>query len=443
MLLRFTITNFRSFEGTQEFSLFPSGKIRKRSINCLQLAQYPKLQINPTAVLYGPNNSGKTNFIKAIRAVKWLVHQSAKFNSNDSIAANEFFAFNTQSQEKPTSFELQFIAPNEQQYIYAVSFSKKAIVSETLHSIAISKTGKTTTSAIFERTENESTKFGSSYKGKKNFNVEANQLLLSKGDNEGNELLKEVYRFFTSLEIWQLTETENTDFLTKKLANYLIENSDNKLTDLINKIVSNIDTSITGIKAITINKDAIRLPEELPQTLKDKVFEDLKNQLHTKHKVFDGDKQIDDILMPINEQSTGTRKLLGLLHLIITSLLEGKTLFIDEMNTSMHTEVTAWLIELFNNPDTNPNNAQLIVTTHDMALLDKHIFEKDQIYALTKDQKGASRMYSFIDFRWSDLKSEPRLLDFYETGRLGGVPHITKPYLESLIFDFLTNGNEK
>ncbi len=157
--------------------------------------------------------------------------------------------------------------------------------------------------------------------------------------------------------------------------------------------------------------------------------------------MFDGQLEIGKTTLALNEQSVGTRKLLGLTPLIMSALEDGDILLIDEMNTSMHTEITSWLIGLFNNPTTNPNNAQLVITTHDITLLYKNLYEKDQIFVVEKDKYGASDLYSFADV--TGIRPNNRLSDYYETGRLGGVPHIAKPYLEHVISQHLKDAKTK
>ena len=65
---------------------------------------------------------------------------------------------------------------------------------------------------------------------------------------------------------------------------------------------------------------------------------------------------------------------------IFDTLNTGATLDIDEMDTKMHPLISQYIIELFNNHETNPKNAQLIFTTHDTHLLSQKILRRDQIW---------------------------------------------------------------
>ena len=71
--------------------------------------------------------------------------------------------------------------------------------------------------------------------------------------------------------------------------------------------------------------------------------------------------------------------------------------------------------------DGNPNNAQLIFTTHDTNLLDKEIFRRDQVYFAEKDKTGGTHLYSLVEYK-------PRNDEAYEKnyikGKYGGIPFL-------------------
>jgi len=443
MIIEFSVTNFRSFHQKQTFSMLPYGKIRERQIIPLKTIIYNKLQVLPTAVLFGPNNSGKSNFIKAIRALKWLVTETSSFNSDKELNANEYFEFNKLTLNEPTTFELDFIAPNQKRYNFLVTFNKNNILNEKLYVYNLSNTGKVTQNTIYVR-ENQNVKFGILKGVKEGILFNKNQLLLSRGDNYGNQELREVYSFFSeSLSIFQFTELEYTDFLTRRYAKFIGENPDNKIHKLIETILNEIDTGIFGIETDLVNKEKISFGEDITQELKDKIFEMLKYEIKTKHKFFDSESEIGEATISLSKESIGTRKLLGILPEFLTILRDGKTLLIDELNTSLHTEITAWLINLFNNPNTNPKNAQLIFTNHDITLLQKQLFDEDQIYILEKNKFGATEMFSFADFTGLRKTKNNQLAEFYNSGRLGGIPQITKSYIEHTINNFINDGENE
>ena len=104
-----------------------------------------------------------------------------------------------------------------------------------------------------------------------------------------------------------------------------------------------------------------------------------------------------------------------------------KQLVIDELDAKMHPLISQYIIELFNNPETNPKNAQLIFTTHDTHLLSQKILRRDQIWFTEKDSKERTDLYSLIDIVLPD-GTKPRNDANYEknyiAGRYGAIPYI-------------------
>ena len=81
-----------------------------------------------------------------------------------------------------------------------------------------------------------------------------------------------------------------------------------------------------------------------------------------------------------------------------------------------------YLFGLFNNPEVNKANAQLVISAHAMALLSLQNLRRDQIYFVEKDRKtGVSELYSLDEF--SPRKQED-VRKAYLLGRYGSVPDI-------------------
>ena len=113
--------------------------------------------------------------------------------------------------------------------------------------------------------------------------------------------------------------------------------------------------------------------------------------------------------------SEGTERLLLYMGWILAALDNGYVLLIDEIDAKLHFLVTDYIIELFNSIDSNPNNAQLICTAHNIMLMDEDL-RRDQIYFTSKNQYGESILTALSDYknvRKSDLFSKKYLAGFY------------------------------
>jgi hypothetical protein len=127
-------------------------------------------------------------------------------------------------------------------------------------------------------------------------------------------------------------------------------------------------------------------------------------------------------------ESAGTNKLFDLSGYIVFVLVYGRVLIIDELDSKLHPILTQEIIKLFNNPETNPKNAQLIFTTHDTNLLGANLFRRDQIWFTEKDEFEATDMYSLLEFKDEDgntIRKDRSFEKDYIRGRYGAIPYIS------------------
>ena len=110
---------------------------------------------------------------------------------------------------------------------------------------------------------------------------------------------------------------------------------------------------------------------------------------------------------------------------------KGEILFVDELGNSLHTYLTKLLISLFQDTRINKKNAQLIFTTHDILLMDRTQFRRDQIWFAEKDKYGITDLFSLQDF--SDVREDTPFDKWYLAGKFGGIPKIKS--LDSLFVD--------
>lgn len=120
--------------------------------------------------------------------------------------------------------------------------------------------------------------------------------------------------------------------------------------------------------------------------------------------------------------------MLAFASVAIEVLDTGSTMIVDELDSSLHPLQVRQLVSQFQSPASNPKQAQLIFTTHDVSLLvDRaampRVLERDQIWLVEKDRSGCSEIFSLADF--SPRKGED-LLGRYLQGVYGGVPYPTQ-----------------
>jgi hypothetical protein len=128
-----------------------------------------------------------------------------------------------------------------------------------------------------------------------------------------------------------------------------------------------------------------------------------------------------------DKESSGTRKLFDMSGGLFLTLKKGWILVIDELDAKMHPLISQQIIKLFNNPETNPKNAQLIFTTHDTHLLSTKMLRRDQIWFTEKNDAEQTDLYCLTDIVLPD-GTKPRNDANYEknyiAGRYGAIPYI-------------------
>jgi AAA15 family ATPase/GTPase len=414
MLVEFKVANYRSFSEEQTLSLVAS-KDTELGDNCVDQG---KLRLLKAVGIYGPNASGKSNFIKALDVMRDIILDSADYQPGRKIPVQPFL-FDSKSQKKPSTFEVTFYH-EEVRYQYGFSATSERIYDEWL--LAYPK-GRAQT--WYERTLNrDDWKFGSFLKGEREKlkdKTRDNVLFLSVGAQWNNKQLTTVYEWFRRM-LRVMSAGTTWAPVTAKMLLSAKDDEENRFYRLIEACLQAVDLGIYGIK---VRKEEIAEPKftaEVPEGVKDIFLNDFMERLGIKvemlHKDVSRGKRIP---LPIQEESDGTRRFFELLGPWLQALRFGLTIFIDELEASLHPLLTRELIKYIQHPEFTRKGSQLIFATHDTTLLDPELFRRDQIWFTEKDEQGCTRLYSMLDYK--PRKGEA-VQKGYLSGRYGAVPII-------------------
>lgn len=133
-----------------------------------------------------------------------------------------------------------------------------------------------------------------------------------------------------------------------------------------------------------------------------------------------------------DNESDGTKKLFdisGLLLLALNINVSG-LIILDEIDSNFHPSLLIKIINLFNNPDINKSNVQLLFTSHDTNLMSPSVMRRDQFYFAEKETNDGTKLYSLSDLR--GIRNDADFAKQYLAGFYGGVP---------ILSEFLTNKN--
>lgn len=423
MILEFRVKNYKSIKELETLSMIPT-KSENDGMGILKSGKYSTL---PLAAIFGRNGAGKSNMLDAMHRLQNLVVRGAHADE-EALIRHDYYKLNPEYEHKPTFFGIDFIASDGFRYTYDVEFDEKQICIENLYFYPKGQKAK-----LFER-ELDQISFGDSFIGAKSVIgklLYKNQLLLSKVRGEKIEVLKIPHNFLINKIFYRKPgELSNTTYLSH-FAKNIYESKYPNYRENLARLLRAADTGIYDLKAGKRDLEEIKMPESMDPKMRKQLEKTLEYYIITKHKDESDDlnKLVD---FSIFDESMGTRRLLEIGGLMLESLHDGQLLIIDEFDISLHPVLTKALVKLYNNPKTNPNNAQLIISTQDVSLLDSDIFSYDQLWIAEKSFEGWSSYFCLSDIK--GLRKNIPLHKWYLDGRLGGVPVINYLELEFEIF---------
>lgn len=402
MLLEFSCSNFRSIREKILFSMIASSD----STLSDRLGTIENHQVLRSAVIYGANGSGKSNFVRAVAFVKNLVTSSITNQPGKGIAQQPH---KLSGYGEKTEFRLQFVT-NEIRYVYGFSLRNLLVCDEYLYYFPNGRQTK-----IFE-SNGETFSAGRSFRGK--FNscrdvLKPNRLMLSCAANFSSvQAVLDAYRFFDEeLVIYNSAMRE-------RWMNYSLYQM-NGSPEVKASVLTFLQELGTGIQDIRVNIDHAKLEaEQLPPFLSDEFKAFLLKQetdAISASVVYDG---FETNLM--SEESAGIRNLFGLLCPLIDIMVNGKVLLCDELESGLHESVVYGLVRLFVTADV-PGFAQMIFTTHETGLLNLDLFRRDQIwFTEMRDQDRATDLYSLAEIK--NVRKDENFARYYISGKYGAIP---------------------
>lgn len=426
MLLEFAITNFRSVKNRQVINFRASSNSQKKDLP-ENLTNFPQKQYDgnviKTGIVYGANAAGKSNFLTAFQVLEDLVINSDKLKLDKPIPAYDPFLLDSTSRHLPTIFEIEFVAKDKKRYFYEVSLEKFRVQKEELS--VYPEDRKTVRKAIlFSRKADDPIIFGESYRGKRDFSLNENQLLLSQAGLNSLPSLSEPYRFFSTFFFNAPAYSSDFDEIMLAFAEKMLAHDTENIafSKAINSIIRAADTGISRIFTQDIGEGRIILPDDMPEEERQKLLNRFKRRIKTVHPVFEDGREVGEEIFDLRKESTGTKKLLGLASYVVDALHDGSVVIVDELDKNLHPLLTRMIVRLFNNPDFNKTSAQLIFSTHDISLIDRDLLRLDQIFIADKNMEGVSNISRLSDFK--GITKVKSLQKWYTLGMFKGIPAI-------------------
>ena len=450
MLLRFSVENHRSIRDAQELLLTASKRIkpedRRGTVFPVPAIQEAAL---PAVALYGSNASGKSNLLEALSWMRNLIVTSHADMKPTSTIRRQPFLLDQDSQTKPTRLECTFTLSHPKElssngqtteevqsvHTYGFKYTEKEICEEWLYQEAAEE--EQDNQLLFRRTtingEAILQEVDSKLSGENQIIeiigklTRPNSLFLSAAAQNNHPQFLKIYKYFSKMIFIEQLELVSES----SIAVHFSELKDQgKLKDILD-ILKQADIGIANIitREVNLPENQVKIILELSKIIsKDTALEAkvsspefmTMKKFDFLHSTTDGRPRALDY----ESESRGTQIFLALLLPALDALSEGLFLVIDELDTSLHPDLSRSLLSLFYRKTSNPHGAQLLFSTHDVTLLDSDVLQQDEIWFTDKDPDGASHLTPLTDFKLPP-PGELRHGDIeqaYRRGRFGGVP---------------------
>mgnify|MGYP004468627931 FL=1 len=440
MLLRYIVSNFKSIGSPVEFTMLPSEQI----IDVESLKQVDtkdsEWHLLRRAGLFGPNASGKSSLIRSISFARNYIVNGKKSGKGTGV---DQFRGNISELNGVSTFQFTFtIDRSVYEYGFAINkfqvceewlmeFEKQGFVP--LFTRLTSTDGKTEIEieSKFARANSKDRKLAEILKESIQ-EKQRNQLFLYKLSDNGIKKAEKIVDWFREIQIiFPDTKIRALPIRVKE---------DESLREYLGEMLKEMDT---GVYDITVASDEIDFHEfaekmDLPLELVDNI-EEIKNgivSIEGKYFVFSEDKgkqtlvqlkfehHLNNTVVRFNmeDESDGTQRLLDLIPMIFSIGKNDALYFVDELDRSLHTKLSHFLLSEFERISKNTNSRnQIVYTAHDVNLIDLNNFRQDEIWFIEKNREGETRLRPLSDFHVTKTQDP---LKAYLNGRFGAIPVI-------------------
>ena len=412
MLLDIEIKNLKSFKNQTIFSMEAENKIEDRNSFEVEVGK-EKFELLKTAVLFGGNASGKSNFTSVLSIFRYYL-----FNKGIEKYNKEGFRFG--EEDKNSTIKVRNVVDDKiYEYILEINFNTKKIIKEKLYITALER------KLVFERENNKIVKYDKETFSEYEITIGFINETLTDSDSVISRIIE--WRVPEEIEkyIFYIDKIKINNY-SDDLGKYIYENKNNK--KLVIEFLKKIGIIVNDIEVYREKNEFflknIRESKEF-QILSEKEQEKLLSQIsyiYRIHFVYE-DNQKQKYKLEYYEQSAGTQKILSMFFPIYNLLNNGGVMIIDELDITLHYSLIKEIIKMFNSVEYNRKNAQLIFTTHNLLLLDFNLFREDQIWFLeNNDVSTGTELYSLSDVE--GYEKNKYLLRDYLNGNFGGIPKL-------------------
>ncbi len=405
MLLRFQVANHRSISHRVEMSMIAIDDERAATRGFPLLSE----RVLTVAGIYGPNASGKSNLLDAVAWLSTAVANSLR--SWGDFVPRDPHRFDANSDAK-SSFDIDFVVEGIR-YEYNLEVNGSAVLYESLHSYP-----RRRRRTLFER-EGDTFHFR---RGLTKANAireltAPTGLALSAAIRVGDPEIRIAGRALAGVRALGLKRRPDPRFFCS------LHSPSARLFEHESPLGNNLATGAPP-QSPWNRASAIELLRFADPAIDDV---EIQNSSQSGRQsvgdlLFVHDAAGEPVAFPLEDESAGTQTWFHLLGPALGTLRKGQVLLVDEIDASLHPQLSARLIDLFRDPQTNPRGAQLIFSSHDTTLLD--VLNRDEIWLTEKSSTNSTRLVALAEYKGDRVRKSVNLERAYLQGRFGALPEI-------------------
>lgn len=427
MLIMFRVKNFSSF---RDEIILDMRAVSYKDMTSHVLGNGKNKAIK-TLAIYGKNASGKSNLISAIYYFECFVYNQFfdAGNKNDEINIGDrminvkrstFKLSNPKNNE--SEFEILFKSNNQTiQYGFIIQDipqeKRFEIKEEWLFAddkmVYERKNDRIIMGKRYEKELNKIDRLGMDrlYIGALDY--------FAKGEVKGIvDNLKNYLRYKFNVHFELILEGSVKGLISKvQISKRIVD--DEKYKKVIEKFIKVADLGITGLSVEENNDENTK--ERYPYEVK------------TIHDVYDKNGNVvGQEKFELSMESSGTNRYISFIQYILNIIEDGGVFIVDELSARLHPALTKFIVDLFQSKLNT--SAQMIFTTHDLSLMNRKQFRRDEIAFVEKDKMGASNLYTLADIK---ARSDASFAKDYMAGKYGAIPVFTENAYEEMAGEWL------
>jgi len=391
-----------SFTGENFYSIKDKVKVDftvdKKAPNRTSYAETVNGRVSLIEAVIGPNASGKTNILKILPFMQWLIVDAYTDNPDADLPVRPF----GNNLKTPTKLSVKF-SIDERLFTYAFTMNPSRILSEKL--TERSKTTERITSKILFYREWNKAKDEYDINDKvfdiTQTKLRKNTSVVATAFRDKNPLATMIATYWRDCLSTNVAEGGYRNYLSSptthdRQANQALEFFDNnqKLKDKLESILARYDIGFGSFKKETAQEVAF----------------------YSIHHDFSD----DNFDIPLRYESSGTKQMIIILRFLLMALEEGGIAVIDELDSNLHPEIVEEIVSMFSSPEFNPKGAQLFFSSHSPTIL--LTLDKYQVVFTEKDENGSTDTWRLDSIK--GVRPDENYYAKYIAGAYGGVPNL-------------------